>query len=106
MHFRQHRGSLEDSMTTLVHLKNRDELIGYIKGLLWEYPTAPPVTDETVEVKFYMGDPRIGWTQLHIVTLDGYGVLGFTDGPCPPILQEVKTTDQSKDKEKNTEEES
>lgn len=89
MKFRQHRGQLEDSMKTQVMLENWDELRGYIKGLLWEWPSAPPVTDETLHVKHYVKDDRIGW-DTHIVTLDGYGVVGFTDGaasrpPCEPF---------------------
>lgn len=104
MRFRQHRGQLDDSMKTLVWLENRDELRGYVRGLLWEWPTAPPVTDETLHVKPYCQDARIGW-DTHIVTLDGYGVLGFTDGPCPrqavsfigpehiPQAKEEKTSD-------------
>ena len=91
MRFRQHRGLLEDSMKTQVMIKNWDELIGYIKGLLWEWPSAPPVTDETLHVKLYLdrGDARIGWAQTYIVTLEGYGVLGFTDGPCRPVHAET-----------------
>lgn len=81
MKFRQHRGSLGDSMKTTVELKNRDQLIGYIKGILWEWPTAPPVSDTTLHVTYYATDPRIEWDACWIVTLDGYGVLGFTDGP-------------------------
>lgn len=85
MKFRQHRGGLAESMETLVVLGNWDELKGYIKGLLWSWPTAPEVTDQTLHVKLYVdrGDSRIGWEKTYIVTLDEYGVLGFTDGPCP-----------------------
>lgn len=25
------------------------------------------------------GDPRIGWQDLFIITIDGYGVIGFAD---------------------------
>ena len=86
MKFRQHRGGLAESMETVVEIKNRDELVGYLRGILWQWPTAPPVSDETIEVRPYAdggGDDRIGWKKVYIVTLKDYGVLGWTDGPAP-----------------------
>jgi hypothetical protein len=77
MKFRQHKGGLEESMATVVELKNRDELTGYIRGLLYSWPSVK-ADAELISVELYEGngDPRIGWKEVYIVTLEGYGVLG------------------------------
>lgn len=80
MKFREHRSGLAESMETVVEIKDREELLAYIAKILYPWPTAPSVTPETVKVAPYHYDARIGW-DTHIVTLEGYGVLGFTDGP-------------------------
>ena len=87
MRFREHRGGLAESMDTLVtfHPPNeRDKMIAYIRGLLWPFDHL--VIAKDVKLRQYTpdGDKRIGWDQLYIVTLEGYGVVGFTDGPCDP----------------------
>lgn len=83
MRFKEHRGGLSESMTTVVEVANRAALLEHLRRLLSPYPRSPPITDETVHVTRYGWDDRIGW-DVHIVTLDGYGVLGFTDGPMRP----------------------
>lgn len=81
MKFREHRGSFEDSMQTEVHIKDREQLLQHLKNLLEPWPTAPPVTEDTVRIEPYYGvDPRNGW-DTHLVYLKGYGVMGFTDSP-------------------------
>ncbi len=80
MKFREHRGGLSASMQTVVEVADHAALLEHIAKLLQPYPTAPPVTADTVHIKPYCYDERIEWDN-HIVTLDGYGVLGFTDGP-------------------------
>lgn len=84
MKFREHRGSLADSMTTVVEVDGFDGLLAHIRKLAEPWPTFPPVSVETVTVtQFIPGDsidPRTGW-DTHIVTLNDYGVLGFTNGP-------------------------
>lgn len=72
--FREHRGSLAESMKTEVDVEGLDGLLAHIRKLAEPWPTFPPVTSETVRVSPY--GFVTGW---HIVTLDGYGVLGFTD---------------------------
>ena len=79
MRFREHRGSLADSMETTVNVADHSALLDHIRKLAQAWPTFPPVTPETVHIKPYGWDERIGW-DTHIVTLDGYGVLGYTDG--------------------------
>jgi hypothetical protein len=78
MRFREHRGSLADSMKTVVEVADHESLLEHIRRLAQPWPTFPPVTVETVHIRPYGWDERIQW-DTHIVTLDGYGVLGFTD---------------------------
>jgi hypothetical protein len=75
--FREHKGNLGDSLATTVVLKDWDELVDYIAGLLepWNFTVRP----ERVYAIAYGRDDRIGW-DTYLITLDGYGVMGFTDG--------------------------
>ena len=84
MKFREHRGGLAESMQTQVELADRAALLEHIRKLAEPWPTFPPVTEETVRVEPYYleRDDRTGWEQTGIVMLEGYGVLGFTDGPA------------------------
>jgi hypothetical protein len=66
-------------MTTVVELADPTALLDHIRKLAEPWPTFPAVTRETVHIHPYGYDPRIGW-DTHMVTLDGYGVLGFTNG--------------------------
>lgn len=80
MKFREHRGGLAESMETVVNLVGRKELVEHTHKLLWLWGV--DVRDEDVKVEKYTdnGDARIGWSEVYIVTLTGYGVVGFTDG--------------------------
>lgn len=69
--FRFHRGSLKESMTTVVEIGGLLDLIAELQNAGW-----PP---GNVAVKRYVFDDRINW-DTHIVTLDDVAV-GFTDGP-------------------------
>jgi len=72
MRFREHRGTLADSMATVVEVADRAALVAHVENLLGHAAD--------IEVKPYGGvDQRNGW-DTYIVTLAGYGVLGFTDG--------------------------
>jgi hypothetical protein len=73
MKFREHRGSLDDSLLTVVELKDRFALLEHLTSILHR-----PVTEKDVAIVPYTFDSRIGW-QTYIVTLPGYGVIGFTD---------------------------
>ena len=76
--FREHRRTLIDSMETVIEVKDKQELVGIIKDSLSKYGHDLDINMQTVEIKPYGFDKRINW-DTHIVTLKGYGVLGFTD---------------------------
>lgn len=81
MKFRPQRGSLADAMAEAREFSSRDELVKFTRDSLlgWCFD----ITDEMVHVKKYGEgiDERIGW-DTHVVTVVGWGVFGFTDGPC------------------------
>lgn len=81
MKFREHRGGLNESMQTVVELPDRAALVAYVDKLL--QPFYVESVAERLLIEPYGRDPRIGWEQLYIVKLPGYGVVGFTDGPVP-----------------------
>lgn len=84
MKFREHKGGLDESMATCIDLADYDALLAHLKSLLrpWQGALQEDVTPESVRVELYSGaDDRIGWKQTWMVTLRGYGVLGFTDMP-------------------------
>lgn len=78
MLFRDHKGSLADSMATVYYVRDRQHFIEIMRERL--APWQREVPDDGVKIEPYVEDKRIGWDS-HIVTLDGYGVLGFTNGP-------------------------
>lgn len=69
--FREHRGSLAASIETSILIQDIYDL-----RCLFKIPD-----DKKINVEFYAEDLRIGWLNTHIVTAEGLGVLGFTDGP-------------------------
>jgi len=80
MQFREHRGGLAEAMKTKVNLDGRAALVSHIQQLL--KPFGLDVKDEDVKVVLYSGpDPRIGWNATYVVTVKGYGVIGFADSP-------------------------
>jgi hypothetical protein len=87
MKVRTHRGSLDDSMETVAEIPaTLDALIEHMHasfGPLRGNAGLPPVTRGTVHVKYYCRDERIGW-DTYMVTIDGWGAWGFTDGPVAP----------------------
>lgn len=88
MKLREHRGGLAESMETAVEIgDSMAELESFVREKL--KPHGVDVTEGMVRVEPYFGiDPRNGW-HTHIVTIDGYGVFGFTD--CQPRGTEVKS---------------
>lgn len=68
-------------MKTLVDLPDRAALIEHCRKLLAPYKFEFDAA--ALQVKPYWRDDRIGWKEVHIVTINGYGVIGFTDGPLP-----------------------
>jgi hypothetical protein len=78
MKLREHRGLLTDSMETCIEIEpTRDALESAIKeSLLYFFH----FEKKNIHVEPYGYDDRIKW-DTHIVTIYGYGVYGFTDGP-------------------------
>jgi hypothetical protein len=76
MLFREHRGSLDDAMKTCIPLPNTKEaLVNHIKSLnLFDDKSI----HSGIVVAPYGYDERIQWN-THIVTILGYGVIGFTN---------------------------
>lgn len=79
MKLRQHRGGLAESMETVVEIEpTKDALMAAVHSVLSR--SGFELTDDMLHVEPYAFDSRIQW-DAHIVTIDGYGVYGFTDGP-------------------------
>lgn len=81
MKFREHRGGLDESMATCIEVADRDALVSHIRRQLSQYHYG--FEPYLLKVTPYGSDKRIGWLDQHIVTIEGYGVVGFTDGPAP-----------------------
>lgn len=82
MRYRPHKGRLDDSMALVATFKNLDALIFYMREVELK-PYGFRFNDSQVRVTpMHMDDDRIGWKDIHIVTIDGYGVMGFTEGPA------------------------
>ena len=78
--FREHRGSLEDSLATERSVKNNslEELIACVKASLSTYPV--DVNADTLSVEHYCKDNRqVGYPETYIVSIKRYGVVGFTN---------------------------
>lgn len=76
MKYRQHRGGLSESLETTREIAATKEAIALEASL----ELGRVVTNREIAVEPYGYDHRILW-DTHIVTVEGYGVLGFTDGP-------------------------
>jgi hypothetical protein len=80
MKFREHRGGIVDSMMTEVEIEpTRDALLAVLSDKRW-LGIREVLKRESLRVEPYIYDERIDW-DTHIVSVDGYGVVGFTDGP-------------------------
>lgn len=76
MRFRPHRGSLIDAMKEEQELDGLQGLVDYVRD---NYRDA--VTTADIEATPYGGDDsRIGWKDVHIVTLKDWGVIGYCEG--------------------------
>lgn len=74
--FRPQRRTLAEAMDEMVEI---DGMAGLRKHLERDGYRAETLDKMTVEAYFGI-DKRIGW-DTYIVHSEGYGVLGFTDGP-------------------------
>ena len=78
MKYREHRGSLASSMETVKYVSDKESLIALIIEQLSPYAHGLDINENTVRCDPFGFDGRINWNS-HIISLDGYGVLGFTD---------------------------
>lgn len=77
--YREHRGSLNESMRESKHFLTKKELVESVQNSLDQFfGPLNRIDCSVIEIKPYAYDSRIDW-HCHIVTLEGYGVLGFTN---------------------------
>jgi hypothetical protein len=80
MKYRPNRRSLASSMAKAIEVEGRSGLLAQLRSELDPWLT---FDDNAVKIEPYGGDDnRIGWKNVHIITLDGFGVLGFCEGPA------------------------
>lgn len=85
MQLREHKGSLHESMATVKRLDaTRDALLSVVRAELAHFGITFP--DDAMRLVHYGRDDRIGW-DCYVVTVDGYGVFGFIDGPLRDSAQ-------------------
>ena len=70
--FRLHRGSLDDSMKTVVQVESMAGLEAYL------YDQESHLARGPFNMRKYGYDERIDWDQW--IVFDKHGVVGFTDG--------------------------
>jgi hypothetical protein len=73
-----------------VRIKNRAQLVRYIAGKLRKSRAA--ITDDMIHVTHYGYDDRIDWDE-YIVVVEGFGVFGYTDEPCPYLSPTAQPAD-------------
>lgn len=79
--YREQRELLADSMATTKFFNDGDEVKAWIRA---DLASAGVDTNDIIS-EFYARDPRIDWPESWIVTITGYGVVGYTDGPIDPM---------------------
>jgi hypothetical protein len=84
--FRPHRGSLEEAMQEVVELETAQDLIDHLESQYEHLDASAP----TINVEPYGYDNRIDW-DTHIVSIAGFGVVGFTDR-VPPETKPVASS--------------
>lgn len=77
MKFREHRGSLHESMETAIDIADDGApLAEHIAGL--DLPGIGLVTADRLDIDPYSGDDaRIGWRNMRLVSVMGWGPVGF-----------------------------
>lgn len=73
---RLHAGGLTESLATAREIAATKEALAVEASLF----TGRVVAPREIDVKHVCFDPRTRW-DTHIVTIEGFGVLGYTDGP-------------------------
>jgi hypothetical protein len=77
--FRPHRATLDEAMAEIIEIENLDDMIKKIQKDLSMFAHEYVIDKNTVHVEYYTYDNRIEW-KTYIVTLDNFGVIGFTNG--------------------------
>ncbi len=80
MRVRESRATLNASLTNVATVAGRAELVRYIADRL--SARGLQVTDDMIHVDHVGYNQQTEWDEYRIV-VDGYGLFGFTDGPCP-----------------------
>ena len=92
MRIRAHRGGLDESMATVAEIEPTAQAVADHITTAWKLLLGPgkTITPEIVKVGKYGDgiDTRIGW-DTYIITVDGHGVFGMTDGPLREAKHEV-----------------
>lgn len=76
MKVRKHRQDLDDSMATQQEVSTVKEFVDFFQSPYFD----EEIKREAFSVKRYCFDDRIN-QESYIVTVPGWGVLGWTDGP-------------------------
>lgn len=80
---RAHRELLSESIQTMREVRSMEEFHEYFQETLpmsWQ-----GLVTNIQSASHQTHDARTGWDQTYIITLPGYGVLGFADGPLDRI---------------------
>jgi hypothetical protein len=79
--FRERRDRVDESLQTIVELKDRAALVDHCRRLIESEGT--PVSTLTVSIIPYdlTPDAQTGWECTYLVMAYGYGPIGYTDGP-------------------------
>ncbi len=89
MRVRENHNNLRRSMATTVRLEGRAQLLRYLSGKLRKSGVA--IADDTVHVTHYGYDDRTGWDE-YIIVVEGFGVFGYADEPCPAANAPLELT--------------
>lgn len=82
MKYRPHRRLLVESMEEMIEVDGRAGLVAHLKKDFRPWPDLDGRAEQIKVEPYYGDDDRIGWKNVHIITLYGYGVIGFCEGPA------------------------
>ena len=80
MRVRENRATLNASLTMAVTLENRAQLIRYVVDRLRSRGVT--ADERMIHVEHLGFNNRIDWDE-YMITVEGFGVFGFIDQPCP-----------------------
>jgi hypothetical protein len=89
MKFREHKGNLAESMETLVEFQDKQALVAHLRYLLRPFNFHVASKDVAARLYSTSGDKRIGWEKVYVVTIHGYGVIGFCNEAIEPGSETV-----------------